>query len=143
MIFEKNQVRNVLLEQGVESFIAAAVANSLDGTIGTGVGVTGNQTEGDDDSAMVQFDGMVSAERWPAVYDKLQSVPTRLIEIDEMPTTNGRNVEFTIRVSEKPLEMDETARVIEGLRDTWQQSSNHPSEESFVGHDEDYQVDAD
>ena len=68
---------------------------------------------------------------------------TRLIEIDEMPTTNGRNVEFTIRVSEKPLEMDETARVIEGLRDTWQQSSNHPSEESFVGHDEDYQVDAD
>lgn len=118
MIFEEKQVRNALLAEGVESFVAAIVADSLNGALGTGLAIVPDPTNGED-AESVQFDGAISVERWPDVYGKLQKVPSRLMEIDESPSPNGKNVEFTIRVSEAKMDNDETRAVVGALRETW------------------------
>lgn len=108
MIFEERSVRDVLLSTQVEPLVAAQVASALHGTMGA-------NTQQLEDEQEVQFDGLATAEQWPAVFDKLSHIPPRLVQIDEFQTAGG-NVEYTVRVREIPITDNEAEQIVTGLR---------------------------
>jgi hypothetical protein len=94
MLFDKNHTQDFLLDANVDPMIAAQVATSLDGVVSASTAQLEDQ---------VQFDFVVPSDRWPAISAQLRAVPSSMIEIEDVPSSNGRVIEATVWVNKGEL----------------------------------------
>lgn len=90
MLYDKNHTQDFLVDANVDPLLAAQVANTLDGVASASAGQLEDK---------VQFDFVTPAKDWPQIASQLRSMPSSMVEFEDVPTSSGKMIEVTLWVN--------------------------------------------